>query len=278
MGAEPANIDEGNRRERRADHVPEVFLNGVKTYYRRDGAGSRTFLLFNGAGCNAETWGELAEWLVDLGEVVRFDARGVGKTELPGEPYTLDTLAEDALALMDYLQIGRAILIGHAFGGRVAQIVTRDHPERASALVLCGTGGFYPPKLDPPPEDATREEVWLDRFCGAGFRNEQPERAQRLLDEMFAVRPPQGAAELRGKAIGATPAASYWGRTPDSIPVLLLYGTEDRFGHPENARDLADRLENSRLVFIEGAGHFAIREKPERMLAEITDFIEENGL
>ena len=278
MGAEPGSIHEGNRRERRAKHVAEVSLNGVNTHYRRDGTGSRTFLLFNGAGCNTETWGELAEWLSELGEVVRFDARGAGKTDLPGELYTLETLAEDALALMDHLQIGQAILIGHAFGGRVAQVFTRDHPERVSALALCGTGGFYPPKLDPPPVGATPEEVWLGRFCGSRFRDEQPERAQRLLDEMLALRPPQGATEMRGKAIEATPAATYWGKTPDSVPVLLLYGTEDRFGHTDNARDLAERLKNSRLVFIEGAGHFAIREKPERTLAEITGFVKESGL
>lgn len=258
--------------------MPKVFLNGVNTYYRVDGAGSRIFLLFNGASCTTNAWGELADWLTELGQVVRFDARGVGNTDLPVEPYTLDTLAEDAVALMDHLQIDRAIIIGHALGGRVAQVFTRDHPDRALAMVLCGTGGFYPPKLAPPPKDSTREEVFLHRFCGPRFREDQPERAHRLLDEMLAVRASQAARELIQKAIESTPAATYWGKTPDSISVLLLYGTEDKFGHSENATDLASRLENSHLVFIEDAGHFVIREKPERTLAEIEDFIKENGL
>ncbi len=258
--------------------MPEVSLNGLNTYYRQDGAGSRIFFLFNGAGCTTETWGELAEWLASLGRVVRFDARGAGQTELPEEPYTLETLAGDAIALMDHLEIEKAILIGHAFGGRVAQIVTRDHPERASALILCGTGGFYPPKTGQPPADASREEAWLYHFCGAGFHDEQPERARLLLDEVLTMRPLREAGELRAKAIGATPAATYWGTTPDSLPVLLVYGTEDRFGHIDNAHDLAGRLKNSRLVLIEDTGHFAIREKPERVLVEITDFIKEHGV
>jgi 3-oxoadipate enol-lactonase len=258
--------------------MTEVSLNGLNTCYRQDGTGSRIFFLFNGAGCTIGTWGELADWLADLGQVVRFDARGAGQTELPEEPYTLEDLAEDAIALMDHLEIGAAILIGHAFGGRVAQIVTRDYPERAAALILCGTGGLYPPEMGQPPADASREEAWLYRFCGARFREEQPERAQHLLDEFLTMRPPREAGELRAKAIGATPAATYWGTTPESLPVLLVYGTEDRFGHADNAHDLAGRLQNSRLVFIEGAGHFAIREKPERMLVEITGFIKEHGV
>ncbi len=258
--------------------MPEVSLHGINTYYRQDGTGSRIFFLFNGAGCTTETWGELAEWLAGLGRVVRFDALGAGQTELPEEPYTLETLAGDAIVLMDHLKIEKSILIGHAFGGRVAQIVTRDYPERASALILCGTGGFYPPRMGQSPAGTSREEAWLYRFCGAGFREEQPERTQLLLDEVFAMTPPREAGELRAKAIGATPAATYWGTAPDSLPVLLVYGTEDRFGHTDNARDLAGRLKNSRLVFIEGTGHFAIREKPEHVLVEITDFIKEHGL
>lgn len=60
--------------------------------------------------------------------------------------------------------------------------------------------------------------------------------------------------------------------------MLLLYGTEDRFGTIENANDLAKRLKQARLVFIEGAGHMAIREQPERLLEEIASFVKEQGL
>jgi len=258
--------------------MPEAFLNKVKTCYRQDGTGPPTFVLFNGAGCTSDTWGELAEWLTGLGRVVRFDTRGIGRTELPQNSYTLDNLAEDALALMNHLAIEKAILLGHAFGGRIAQIFARDYPERTNALILCGTGGFYPPIIGPPPENATRDDIWLDRFCGSGFREEQPERAQRLLDGIFSIQSPGMAAELRANALKATPVNTYWGTPPDSIPVLLIYGTEDRFGHTKNAYDLAARLKKSRLIFIHGAGHFAIREYPERVLIEIRDFVKEQGI
>jgi len=267
--------------------MPKILLNGTRIYYQQDGEGSRVLLLFNGAGCTARTWGEMAEGLTGMGQVVRFDARGAGQSDLPKEPYTLETLAVDGLALLDYLEIRRVIIVSHAFGGRVAQIFTRDYPERVSALIICGTGGHFSPKLSSIPgrvqgpsniDRAAREEFFLANFCGSQFRNQQPERAQRLLDEMLAERSVPGAADFRRQAIQVTPSDTYWGTTPSSIPVLLLYGTEDRLGTAENAKDLARRLKQARLVWIEGAGHMAIREQPEQILQEIASFIEEKGL
>jgi len=258
--------------------VPHITLGNLSTYYCSHGEGPPVFLLFNGAGCTTETWGELADHLSRLGRVVRFDARGCGKTDLPRENYTLETLATDALALIDHLKIWKVVLVGHAFGGRVAQIFSRDHIDRTSMLIICGTGGFYPPHIDDLPPDLPREEAFLAGFCGPKFRDEQPEAARRLLNEIFAQRPQREAGEYRVRAIATTPTETYWGTTPDSVPVLLLYGTEDRIGHSDNARDLNNRLQNSQLVFIEGAGHFAIREKPDVVLAEINTLIMEHQL
>lgn len=267
--------------------MPQVLLNGINTYYRLDGARPRVFLLFNGAGNTTRTWGEMADGLAGMGQVIRFDMRGTGQTDSPRDPYTLDTLATDALALLDYLEIQRAIIIGHAFGGRVSQIFARDYQHRVLALIICGTGGYFPPLpgrqdaanlFNPNVSRSVWEDAFLDRFCGSEFRRQQPERAQRLLDEVWAERSNPANARLRRQAVQATPSPTYWGTTLPSLPVLLLYGTEDRMGTAENAHDLANRLKNAQLVFIEGAGHMAIREKPERLLEEIARFINELGL
>ncbi len=77
---------------------------------------------------------------------------------------------------------------------------------------------------------------------------------------------------MRARAIPATAPETYWGAVPDGIPALLVYGIEDRFGTAENAKDLASRIEDSRLIFIEGAGHMAIRERPECILDAISEF------
>jgi 3-oxoadipate enol-lactonase len=70
--------------------------------------------------------------------VVRFDQRNAGATQADGSFSLLD-IAADAAALLDYLKIERVIIAGHAWGGRVAQVFTRDYPHRVAGLVLCGT-------------------------------------------------------------------------------------------------------------------------------------------
>lgn len=263
--------------------MPEVTLDGIGTYYEIDGQGPRTFMLFNGAGCTTRTWTDLMPGLVKLGRIIRFDARGLGRTTAASQPYTLKTLADDGLALMDQLGVTRAVVLAHAFGGRVAQVFTRDYPGRVQALILCGTGGYYPPLPLPRSESQdldSRMETYLSTYFGSQFRVRHPERAARLIAEY--------AAELRNARAGSTaerrqllqmdPAESYWGKVPESIPTLLLYGTEDKFGHEKNARDLAQRIKKSKLVLFEGAGHMAIQEEPERVTAEIAEFIKENSL
>jgi pimeloyl-ACP methyl ester carboxylesterase len=164
-------------------------------------------------------------------------------------------------------------------------VFIRDNPEKVSAMILCGTGGQFPPnlpKFETTSEKAGEKMSEADRFfvtyCGSQFRIQHPERAQRLFEELRAQQTIPGAAKRRAQAIQSTPSDTYWGKIPASIPVLLLYGTEDRFGTPENAGDLNRRLEGSRLVFFDGAGHFVIREEPDRMFEEIQKFIKEKEL
>jgi len=266
--------------------MPTALLNGLNFYFRVDGEEPRIFLLLNGAGLTTESWRELAAGLVKLGRVVRFDARNCGQTEAAHGPFTMENMVEDALALMDHLKIGQAIVIGHAFGGRIAQIFMRDHADRVRALILCGTGGLYPPlshgleakAAGPDVDRALRIEIFFAQYFGPQFRQKHPERAERALRETFGGGEGQVQAGARRALPQITPAESYWGKVPPSMPVLLIYGTEDKYGHAANRDDLHRRLKGSKLVTIEGAGHLAIQEEPEQIAAEIAEFVEEKRL
>ena len=77
--------------------------------------------------------------------VIIFDNRGIGKTEEPGEPYTIRTLADDTVGLMDRLGLERAHILGVSLGGMVAQEEAINYPQIVERLVLASTtaeGGF----------------------------------------------------------------------------------------------------------------------------------------
>jgi pimeloyl-ACP methyl ester carboxylesterase len=259
--------------------VAYASLNHVDLHYLDEGEGEPVLLLFNGAGLRLSFWGELATEFARRGRVVRFDQRAVGGTRFDG-PYTLESVAADARALLDLLGVERVVAVGHAWGGRVAQVLARDEPERLQGLVICGTGGIIPPKHAPQTQQQARaaaaagdrsrwEEAIAELYCSSSFVRRQPERARAVFDELW-----EGRADGRGAADAsrATPSESYAGKA--RCPVLLVYGREDRVGTEENALELHRRLPGSRLVFIEDAAHFVIREQPERVLQAIGEFVD----
>ncbi len=245
--------------------------------YDTIGEGDNDFLLFNGGTLPLEFWGPFAQDLAKLGRVVRFDQRNAGRTRFEGS-FTLGDTAADATALLDHLSIERAIVIGHAWGGRAAQVFARDFPERLSHLVILGTGGQLPPVDMSDVMRRTREaiqagnrEAWAPLFeqlwFAAGFAEREPEAFQAVTDLMWTYRPPR-TAQWDAKAY---PSPSYWGTA--QLPTLLIYGNEDKNGTPENANDLLQRLPDARLVMVEGAGHFVVREDPQRILSELRLFL-----
>jgi pimeloyl-ACP methyl ester carboxylesterase len=264
--------------------MPILDLAGIPIHYRVDGAGERTFLLFNGATVPLTFWGERAMGLPTLGRVVRFDPRGVGASGDGPAPFSLGDVAADARALLDHLRIERAILVGHAWGGRVAQVFARDYPERSAALIVCSTGGHIPATgLEADREAMAAAERAGDRaawdaaaarvYCAPGLHDRDPALASELLDHLWQGR--RSSARIAA-ASRLTPSATYWGTA--RCPALLLYGRHDRQATEANARDLHAHLPDARLVFIEDAAHLVVREQPERILAEVRRFLEEQGL
>jgi pimeloyl-ACP methyl ester carboxylesterase len=146
--------------------------------------------------------------------------------------------------------------------------------------VICGTGGQFPPSVDAAElkslNEATRSgdrTAWETSveavYCAPGFSARDPQTFAGVCDAIWDHPPPRG---IRWDP-RVSPSPSYWGLA--RIPTLLIYGRHDRFGTPENAADLHQRIPRSRLVTFEDAGHFVIREAEERVAAEIGRFIDE---
>ena len=246
----------------------------LRIHYRIDGERGPLLLLFNGAGLPLTFWGSLATRLAQYCRVLRFDQRNAGRTEFEGNFSLLDTAA-DAARLLDHLQCDDALLVGHAWGGRAAQVFARDYPHRTRAMVLCGTGGKFAPigtgdglkRLSDArraQDRAAWERALEAQFCAPGFSN----RRRHVFEELADAAWQKPLARGRWQA-DIAPTESFWGLS--QARSLLLYGKHDKNGTPENAMDLQRRL-GARLVMYEDAGHFVIREKEDEVLAQILAF------
>ena len=247
-----------------------------------EGGGDRTFLLLNGAGQSLHTWDFAVPSLQEIGRIIRFDVPGVGASPPPDQPYSFDQLGQAAIRLANPHRIGPLIVVGHAWGARAAQVIARDHSP--DGIVIGSGGGKFPARANPADmrtatigADDDAAEQWnlaFERaYCAPGFSARDPERARWLFD--LARTTSSDRAVVMG-AMEQSPVDSYWGQF--DCPALLLYGADDLVGHAENAEDLHAGLPQSKLIYIEQAGHFVISEQAERFATEVCQWIEETGL
>src|SRR3954451_2191012 len=97
-------------------------------------------LLVRGLGANGRLWAPAVRRLLASGyEVIVIDNRGCGRSSTPWWPWTTRTMARDALAALDELEIERAHVWGGSLGGMIAQELALEFPERVSTLVLSST-------------------------------------------------------------------------------------------------------------------------------------------
>jgi 3-oxoadipate enol-lactonase len=113
-------------------------LNDINLYYEVHGSGEPV-LLIPGLGSDAGTWATFLPVLKDGYKSILLENRGSARSTKPEGPYTTESMAEDAVALLDHLGIEQVHLIGKSMGGMIAQIFAARHPERVRSLVLACT-------------------------------------------------------------------------------------------------------------------------------------------
>lgn len=240
----------------------------------RDGHGPRVVLL-HGFGQTARCWGPLAPALARDHEVVRLDAPGHGESSgVAADLPTTGRLAAQAG--------GHAVYLGYSMGARMALHVATEAPRSVRALVLLGGT----PGIDDDAERADRHAA--DRALAARIRTDGvPAFVDRWLAQpMFAGLPPEGrfvderrrntadglATSLELAGTGAQ--APLWDRLAAiDVPVLVVAGADDaKYG--SIARRTADAIgPGARAELVDGAGHSAHLEQPERFAALVTAWL-----
>lgn len=248
-------------------------------------------LMIMGATASMLWWpDELCHALARTGRfVIRYDNRDTGRTttQEPGEPrYSIDDLADDAIAIMDGYGLAQAHLVGMSLGGMIAQIAALKHPHRVKTLTLISTSAFDEDDPDLPPMDpellthfgrsATID--WSDRDAVVDFRVESfrfsagPQakfdeaRARRLAEREFdRALEPQSA--MNHSMLGGGEA--WAGRLSAlAVPALVIHGRYDPILWLEHGKKLASKLPSARIVTLE-AGHELNERDWDRIVEEI---------
>src|SRR5688500_16899978 len=136
----------------------KVQSGDVAIHYRRLGSdrGQTPILVVHGLSYFSYDWLPVGESLGAEREVILMDMRGFGDSDWsPGRDYSVPTMAQDIVAVLDHAGWKQAALIGHSMGGRSATCVAAKHPARVAALALID----YTPENAPAGTRRTAEMV-----------------------------------------------------------------------------------------------------------------------
>lgn len=237
-------------------------VNDIELRYEIIGSGP-SVILCHPLACNLSVWDKQVGALAARFSVLRFDVRGHGGSGAPVDGYALDTLADDAIALLDALGIGRTHFVGLSLGGMIGQHFALKAPERLSSLVLADTTSRYPPDALP---------VWEERIGIVKQQGMEPmvePTLARWFTEPYRASHPEVMTRI-GALIRATPVAGYLGcchAIPRlnvterlrglQLPALVMVGDQDAGTPPAMAREIHQAIAGSRLEVIRDAAHLS---------------------
>jgi 3-oxoadipate enol-lactonase len=263
--------------------MPFFESRGLKMHYETVGSGA-AILMIHGFTNHGMVWAEQITDLVHAGyQVIMPDLAGHGMSQPVDRKTTVDDLAQDMVNLLDHLSIDKAIVCGLSLGGRVAQYLAIDHPQRLRAMIVANSC------VDSSdPEVVAASKSWIEMF-------EKPNgpllRLQMIwpqfLNERYRASPTAEAVLENWKRINSKiPGSSFANvarggqefRSADrlravSLPCLVISGEFDKLFPPHMCKQIADLIPGAKFSTIPGACHLSSLDSPKEFNDLLLSFI-----
>ena len=246
----------------------------VNLAYEEHGSGTPVILV-HGFPLNRSIWYPIVPKLAEKAHLVLPDLRGHGQSPVPEGVYSMRLMAEDVRALMDGLQIEKAVLAGHSMGGYVILAFARAYPQRVAGMALIATQAA----ADSPERRASRQQM-IDDVRRKGIKAVaeamapvltcQPELVDSLRKMIMGMNPKGAIGSLKGMA--ERPNAKEWLSTI-TVPSVVIAGTEDKLLPLERPKVMTQLLGRAWLNEVNAAGHLPMMEQPEAVSTAILQLI-----
>ena len=238
--------------------------DGTRIHYEVTGkSGATPVLMIQGLGASKNAWNLQRIAMATRFRIISFDNRGAGRSDKPTEPFTLEQMADDALAVLDAAGIETAHVVGASMGGVISQIVAVKYPNRVRSLTLVCTACRNHP---------WRQELlqsWAKTAADKGMIEVGKEAAQwvmsprsfRRLVPAFTWMGPLAALRPRHSFVSQIDAIL---NTREDLvdqlstitaPTMVIVGNQDILTPRGDSEEIAERIPNAELVVISGAAH-----------------------
>jgi len=261
-----------------------IEVDGGRLFYEVEGDGHPLLLIHGGLG-DLRMWEGQVPVFAERYRVIRYDTRGIGRTETDDVEFSDHA---DAAAVLDHFGADSAYVIGQSRGGMIALDLAIARPDRVDALVsvAVGVGGYQaelPEGVEAPPWDEMERiyeakdwealaeletKVWVDGWGQPSDRVDSSLREKVhgwILASMQAEKPWGKPQQLD------PPAAERLGEV--DIPTLVLIGQVDEPAAVLAERDLASSVAGAQVVEFPGVAHMIHLEEPQRCNELVLEFL-----
>lgn len=261
--------------------------DGTRIHYEVTGkSGATPVLMIQGLGASKNAWNLQRIAMATRFRIISFDNRGAGRSDKPAEPFTLEQMADDAIAVLDAAGIDTAHVVGASMGGVISQIVAVKFPHRVRSLTLVCTACRNHP---------WRQELlqtWAKTAADKGMIEVGKVAAQwvmsprsfRRLVPAFTWMGPLAALRPRHSFVSQIDAIL---NTREDLvdqlstitaPTMVIVGNQDILTPRGDSEEIAERIPNAELVVIAGAAHGLMMEHSSTFNRILIEFLQRTEL
>jgi 3-oxoadipate enol-lactonase len=262
--------------------MPSINVGDIQLAYTDTGLGQPVVLL-HGYPFNRSLWNEQVNALSNSFRVITPDLRGMGESEATQGPATMNRMAQDVAALLDHLEISRAVVGGLSMGGYVVLAFYKQFPSRVRSLILADTRAQADTEEGKQTRFQQAEKARAEGMAGIADSmlpklltpetvSKRPDLVKRIRDMMLKTKPEGAAGALLGMAERDDQTSLL---AQISVPTLILVGREDSITPVADSEKMHREIDGSRLVVIENAAHVSNLERTEQFNEEVTRFLQQ---
>ena len=260
--------------------MPKVRVNGVSLHYNITGKGKETIVFSHGLLFDHTMFENQIEILQEQYQCIAYDHRGQGNSQLTKNGYDMDNLAQDALGLLDALQIESCHFVGLSMGGFVGMRLAARHPERIKSLILLETSADIETHASnytlltwvvrlfgvKPVVNKVMNILFGQKFLYDSSRAEERKKWHEFMSshKKSVVKAVQGVIERKA-------VLDELGKI--TTPTLVIVGDQDVATEPIHSQKIHEKIKDSQLVILGGAGHSSTIEEPEQVNQAIEGFL-----
>lgn len=233
-------------------------VNGIRMYYALYGSGPPVLLIHGGLG-HGDIWGFQVPALSKDHTVIVADSRGHGRSTRSDQPFSYAQMADDYVALLDYLKIDKVALVGWSDGGIIGLDIAIRHPERLSRLFAFAAN--YTTDGGRNVTDNSTFNAYIERarrdYVSLSPTPDEFDAFVKQISRMWATEPNYSQEQLRSIR----------------VPTTIFDGDHDEAIKPEHTREIAALIPGAKLVILKDASHFAMWQQPDKFNAAVRNFL-----